>query len=69
MPEVRDILTPIETRLDLSNSEAEIILGLIARPAPGHTPGSTIYIVHDRTERALLLGDIVHTVGEVTEPE
>ena len=32
--------------------------------APGHTPGSTIYILSGGTQRVLLLGDVVHsTVG------
>ena len=66
---IRDILTPVENRLGLFECEVEIIPGLIARPAPGHTPGSTIYIVHDGPERALLLGDVLHTVGEITQPE
>jgi glyoxylase-like metal-dependent hydrolase (beta-lactamase superfamily II) len=66
---IRDVVSPVETRLLTFDSEAELIPGFIARPAPGHTPGSTIYIVHDGGERALLLGDTVHTVGELTEPE
>ncbi|WP_307015280.1 MBL fold metallo-hydrolase [Arthrobacter bambusae] len=43
--------------------------GIIARPAPGHTPGSTVYLIHSEGKRALLLGDTVHTIGQLTEPE
>jgi len=69
VPKIRDILAPVQTRVELFDSEVEVIPGLIARPAPGHTPGTSIYILHDGSERALLLGDAVHTVGEMTEPE
>ena len=69
VPKVRDILEPLTTRVELFDREVEPIPGLIARPAPGHTPGTTIYVLYDGAERALLLGDAVHTVGEMTEPE
>lgn len=67
--QVRDIIQPIEARVETFDEETEIIPGIIARPAPGHTPGSTIYVVHSAGERALLLGDVVHAIGELTEPE
>jgi len=69
IPQVREILSPIATRFEPFDSEKELFPGFIARPAPGHTPGTTIYIVYDGDDRALLLGDVLHTVGEATEPE
>lgn len=66
---IRDLILPIESRVETFDSEVELIPGFIARPAPGHTPGTTIYLVHNEGERALLLGDTLHTVGELTEPE
>jgi glyoxylase-like metal-dependent hydrolase (beta-lactamase superfamily II) len=68
-PAVRDLLLPVESQTEFFDAEAELIPGLIARPAPGHTPGSTIYLIDNEGERALLLGDTTHTVGELTEPE
>jgi glyoxylase-like metal-dependent hydrolase (beta-lactamase superfamily II) len=62
-------LGPLESRLETFDAEVELAPGLVARPAPGHTPGSTIYVVADAGERALLLGDVVHAVGELTDPE
>ena len=38
------------------------------RPAPGHTPGSTIYVLSSGTQRALLLGDVAHSPVELIEP-
>ncbi|TCK22182.1 MBL fold metallo-hydrolase [Pseudonocardia endophytica] len=64
-----EFLAPVETRLETFDEEVELLPGLRARPAPGHTPGSTVFVVNDAGERALLLGDVVHTVNELTDPE
>jgi glyoxylase-like metal-dependent hydrolase (beta-lactamase superfamily II) len=69
VPQVRDVVAPVESRVEAFDREFEPIPGLIARPAPGHTPGTTIYVIHSEGERALLLGDTLHTVGELIEPE
>jgi glyoxylase-like metal-dependent hydrolase (beta-lactamase superfamily II) len=37
--------------------------------APGHTPGSTIIVISSGTERALLLGDVVHCPIELVDDE
>lgn len=68
-PLVREMVSPIEGQLDTFDDEVELAPGLRARPAPGHTPGSTILLVCDAGERALLLGDVAHTVAELTDPE
>jgi glyoxylase-like metal-dependent hydrolase (beta-lactamase superfamily II) len=68
-PILRDVLAPIAEQLETFDEETELVPGLRARPAPGHTPGSTVFVVSDKGERALLLGDVVHTVGELTDPE
>jgi glyoxylase-like metal-dependent hydrolase (beta-lactamase superfamily II) len=43
--------------------------GITVRHAPGHTPGSAVIVVADGTERALLLGDVVHCPVELMEDE
>jgi glyoxylase-like metal-dependent hydrolase (beta-lactamase superfamily II) len=68
-PIVRARLAPVEKQLATFDTEIELAPGLIARPAPGHTPGSTVFVVADGGERALLLGDVTHTVAELTDPE
>jgi glyoxylase-like metal-dependent hydrolase (beta-lactamase superfamily II) len=60
-------LRPLEGRLQTFEVDAALAPGLSARHTPGHTPGSTIYIVADGDERALLLGDVVHSVVELHE--
>lgn len=65
----RSRVAPAESRFETFTGEVELVPGILARPAPGHTPGSTVFVVHDAGERALLLGDVVHTVAELTDPE
>ncbi|WP_203236741.1 MBL fold metallo-hydrolase [Nocardia panacis] len=62
-----DKLTPIVDQLELFDADFTIAPGLDARHAPGHTPGSTIYIASSGGRRALLLGDIVHSVVQFEE--
>jgi glyoxylase-like metal-dependent hydrolase (beta-lactamase superfamily II) len=67
-PLVRELVAPIESQLETFDDEVELLPGVRARPAPGHTPGSTVFLVCDAGERALLLGDVAHTVAEFTDP-
>ncbi|WP_037910766.1 MBL fold metallo-hydrolase [Actinacidiphila yeochonensis] len=60
-------LSPLEPRLELFDADFTVAPGLDARHAPGHTPGSTIYVVSSGGRRALLLGDVVHSVVQLGE--
>ena len=60
-------LTPLTEQLETFDSDAVLAPGLSARHTPGHTPGSTVFVVADGDERALLLGDVVHSVVELQE--
>jgi glyoxylase-like metal-dependent hydrolase (beta-lactamase superfamily II) len=48
--------------------EQEIVPGIRAIPAPGHTPGHTSYEVQSRGQKLLVWGDIVH-VAPIQFPE
>ncbi|AVZ77384.1 hypothetical protein SLUN_11440 [Streptomyces lunaelactis] len=37
-------------------------------PAPGHTPGSAVLHLRSGTERALFVGDLIHTPLQILEP-
>jgi glyoxylase-like metal-dependent hydrolase (beta-lactamase superfamily II) len=37
--------------------------------APGHTPGSSVLTLESRGDRALFVGDLVHTALQIVEPE
>jgi len=60
-------LSPLVERLSLFDQECTIAPGVDALPVPGHTPGSTIYVLSGGGVRALLLGDVVHSVVELLE--
>jgi glyoxylase-like metal-dependent hydrolase (beta-lactamase superfamily II) len=63
-------LAPIEPQLVTFDSDVELAPGLTARHAPGHTPGMTIFIVDGGSgQRLLLLGDLAHTIAELTDPK
>ena len=54
---------------DLGRGRGRCCPGVDAMVAPGHTPGSTIIVVSSGTERALLLGDVVHCPVELLDDE
>lgn len=41
----------------------EILPGIKALPAPGHTPGHTGYLLESKGQRLLIWGDLVHNVA------
>ncbi|MEU1672955.1 MBL fold metallo-hydrolase [Streptomyces roseifaciens] len=43
--------------------------GLSLEAAPGHTPGSAVVRLESGTERALFIGDLVHSPLQITEPD
>ena len=61
-------LDPCHDQLDTFDaSPAPAAVSLLA--APGHTPGSTIVVISGPGERAVLLGDVVHSPAQLLEPE
>ncbi|MFB7504485.1 MBL fold metallo-hydrolase [Streptomyces broussonetiae] len=42
---------------------------LVLEPAPGHTPGSSVLRVQSRGERAVFVGDLLHSPVQVLRPE
>jgi glyoxylase-like metal-dependent hydrolase (beta-lactamase superfamily II) len=65
--EAIDKLAPLEPQLALFDADCTVAPGLDARHVPGHTPGSTVYIVSSGGQRALLLGDVAHSVVQLGE--
>jgi glyoxylase-like metal-dependent hydrolase (beta-lactamase superfamily II) len=61
-------LTPLTDRLAPFDADTTLAPGLDTRHLPGHTPGTTAYILSSQGERALLLGDIAHSTVELTDP-
>ncbi len=60
-------LQPLTQHLEIFDEDRELVPGLSSRHVPGHTPGSTIFTISSGSDRALFLGDVVHSVVELTE--
>jgi glyoxylase-like metal-dependent hydrolase (beta-lactamase superfamily II) len=46
-----------------------VLPGIEVRLAPGHTPGSSVIVLSDGVDRAMLLGDIIHCPLELTDDD
>lgn len=55
----RKNLEPIQNRLQLLDQESEILSGMRAIPAPGHTPGHMVVAVSSGDEQLLYVSDTV----------
>jgi glyoxylase-like metal-dependent hydrolase (beta-lactamase superfamily II) len=62
----REQMKPYRDRMRLI-AGGEVFPGVTALPAPGHTPGHTMYLVESGGESVLIWGDIVH-VPEIQIP-
>jgi glyoxylase-like metal-dependent hydrolase (beta-lactamase superfamily II) len=65
----RNSLSPTQSQIDVIERETEIVAGVHAIPAPGHTPGHMALIISSGDEQALHLADtVVHPV-HLEQPE
>jgi glyoxylase-like metal-dependent hydrolase (beta-lactamase superfamily II) len=64
----RKNLLPIKGRVDLVDGEREIIPGIQAIAAPGHTPGQIALEVSSRREKLLYISDVVLHPVHLNEP-
>jgi glyoxylase-like metal-dependent hydrolase (beta-lactamase superfamily II) len=64
-PAVR--LAPVADRIEFFAGEQEIMPGLRALEASGHTPGETVLELVSDGEHGLLLGDLVHAQPELID--
>jgi glyoxylase-like metal-dependent hydrolase (beta-lactamase superfamily II) len=58
-------LAPLADRMVFWEGDAEVLPGITAIDAAGHTPGTDAFLLESDGERALLLGDIAHSVHEL----
>lgn len=67
--EERRLLQPLQDRWELWEHSGRLLAGVDAVAAPGHTPGSSLVVISSGSQRAVLLGDVVHCPVELLEPE
>jgi glyoxylase-like metal-dependent hydrolase (beta-lactamase superfamily II) len=66
---VRDRLGPVLDRIETWDTDCVLFPGLDVRLAAGHTPGSSVVVVSEGTERALILGDVIHCPLELMDDD
>ncbi len=66
---VSEKLASIALRIDTWSADGSLLPGVDVIHAPGHTPGSSLVVLNSGTERALLLGDVVHCPVELLESD
>lgn len=57
---IKHNLSPLKNRISLFNSDLEIVPGITAMTAYGHTPGHAVYLVKSGDQRLLFTGDLIH---------
>jgi glyoxylase-like metal-dependent hydrolase (beta-lactamase superfamily II) len=50
-------------RLKVFEGDTELVAGIRARSAYGHTPGHTMYVIESKGEKLVLWGDLVHVAA------
>lgn len=66
---IRARLLPIADRFEQVPTEGEIVPGITAIPAPGHTPGQVALLIESEGERLLHVADVFHHQVQVAHPE
>lgn len=56
-------------RVTLLDDDRQVAPGVTRLAAPGHTPGHSLFAIHDHGERALLLGDAVYCPQQMTRSD
>ncbi len=64
-----DRLAVVAGRISTFTDDCVLVPGINAVPAPGHTPGSTIFVASDATSRVVFLGDTVHCPVQLVDSE
>jgi glyoxylase-like metal-dependent hydrolase (beta-lactamase superfamily II) len=62
-------LAPVLDRMKMWSDDTTIAPGVSILRTPGHTPGSSVVVLSSGTDRALLLGDVVHCPLEMLDDD
>ncbi|WP_435156475.1 MBL fold metallo-hydrolase [Amycolatopsis sacchari] len=63
-----DSVAPVLGRATLWEGGYRVDANLTLEPAPGHTPGSSVLRVRSGGDRAVFVGDILHSPVQIMEP-
>jgi glyoxylase-like metal-dependent hydrolase (beta-lactamase superfamily II) len=65
----KELMDPVAEQLETWDNDGPVLPGIDVLRTPGHTPGSTIMVISDDDQRAMLLGDVVHCAVELLSEE
>jgi glyoxylase-like metal-dependent hydrolase (beta-lactamase superfamily II) len=65
----RRSLEALEDRITLLDGESEIVPGIHAIPAPGHTPGHMVVAISSRDQQLLYIGDTATHILHLEHPD
>lgn len=64
-----ELMPVVAGRLETWSGDGALLAGIDVRSAPGHTPGSSVMVMSSGSDRAILLGDVVHCPVELMEDD
>ena len=69
-PQVRDSVLPLERLglMDLVDEGHQITDEITTLDTPGHTPGHQVIMVSSQGEKAMIVGDAIHSSVQIQEP-
>ena len=70
-PQVRDSVLPLERLglMDLVDEGHRITDEVTTLDTPGHTPGHQVILVSSQGEKAMIVGDAIHSSVQIQEPD
>ena len=70
-PQVRDNVLPLERLglMDLVDDGHQITDEITTLDTPGHTPGHQVILISSRGEKAMIVGDAIHSSAQIQEPD
>ena len=66
---VAELIHPVAERFESWAGSGPLLPGVDTLAAPGHTPGSTVVVVSSESQRAIMLGDVVHCPVQLVDDE
>ena len=69
-PQVQDYVIPLQELgvMELVEGEHRINEDITTLPSPGHTPGHQVILINSLGEKAMIVGDLLHSKVQVQEP-
>lgn len=68
-PSEAEVEDPLRNRVDLVDGDQSLAPGVTMVSTPGHTHGHSSFVISSGTDRAMILGDVIHCPVQLEEQE